>query len=73
MASFIRMFDNKSQTEVNINTAHIASFLPTEDKGGSVIRMANGMSHTVNESNRSVRHAIKKNSEILTDPSNSNG
>lgn len=73
MASFIRLFDHESKTEININTDHIASFLPTEDKGGSVIRMANGMSHTVSESNRSVRHAIRKNSESLADPSNSDG
>lgn len=73
MAKFIRLFDNKSQTEININTAHIASFLPTEDKRGSVIQMANGMSHAVSESNRSVRHAIKKNYESLADPSNTEG
>ncbi len=73
MANFIRLFDIKTQTEININTTHIASFLPTEDKGGSVIRMVNGMSHTVTESNRSIRHAIKKNSESLLDPNNTIG
>lgn len=65
MSLFIRLFDETTQQEVNINADHIATFLPTENLKGSVIRLANGMSHTVKQSNRSVRHAIKKNSEIL--------
>lgn len=67
MSVFIRLHDETTQQEININVDHIASFLPTEElASGSVIRMANGMSHNVSQSNRSIRHAIRKGHEILT-------
>ena len=84
---FIRLFDTGTNAEVNINSAHIASFSPisaqgtngrpgltselnsarsenagaNQDKRGeTLITMSNGVGYTVNETCRSVRHAIKK-------------
>lgn len=56
---FVRLKQNNTSTEVNVNMDQVVHFAPSSD-GGSVLTFTNGSSVVVQESNRMIRHAVNK-------------